>query len=460
MKKYNIIKNIFLYTILLTTSLVSSQKLKFEIENDSINKKLSLTSISDEVLKSIYEKGNTFETKFLGFDEGYYLLKKDENSVLLYLKPTDELKITFDNDNFYKSLTFSGEGSYVNSYLLNKRTEFLDRKGNLRKYYKKTFYDGSEDDYLNRLDKLYKENYGLLFGSQLSKKFKDDEMKNLQYGYSLDLLKYQDAKKYYKLKDSLAPSYDFLEPLNHIHFQNNQLFEKYNSYKELTVLKWKNDIENKPEYLLKNDVFSSIRIEALQEAVLESLYEDMNRNFPEKTRDYYNLIKRNTKNNKLLVKAKEKYAEIRHEEAEKNLSKFKFLDRDEVLQKLVNFKGKFIFLNIWTTWCLPCIKDFRRIEKLQDKFENDNIVFVSISVDKEQEYPLWLNMLKEHGLKGDHLFLDDSKSKFIKAYNIKAIPSFVLISPKGIPLEIDIQNLDAKKTEKDIERLLKQENGK
>ena len=53
------------------------------------------------------------------------------------LKPTDELKISFDNDDFYKSLTFSGEGAYVNTYLLNKKSDFLDKRGRLKEYYKK-----------------------------------------------------------------------------------------------------------------------------------------------------------------------------------------------------------------------------------------------------------------------------------------------------------------------------------
>jgi len=456
MKKQNILKNVLFYVILLTTTFVSSQKITFKIENNSLSHKILITGVNDEVLKSIFDKENRFEVDYLSLDEGFYLLKKDGNTIVLYLKPTDAITIAFDDDDFYKSLNFSGEGAYVNSYLLKKRTELVNRKGNFTKFYKKSFYEDGETEYIDKLDKLYKDNYGVLFSSQLSKKFIDEEMKNLQYGYSLDLLRYQDAKKYYKFKDSLAPSKSFLEPLNHVHFQNNQLYKKYNSYKELAVLKWKKDIENLVEYPLKQDVISSLRINPLKEAVLGSLADDMNRNFPERTKVYYELIKKNTDDNKLLLKAREKYAEIKYVEATKNLSKFKFKNLEGEQEKLIQYKGKFIFLNIWTTWCSPCLKKFEELKELEERFKDENIVFLSISVDKVEDFFTWVNLTKENYPEGKHLFLDGSKIKFIKAYNLLEIPTYVLLSPKGVPIkDIEIKKLSSKKTQKEIETLLK-----
>ena len=83
----------------------------------------------------------------------------------------------------------------------------------------------------------------------------------------------------------------------------------------------------------------------------------MSRRYPNKTKTYFKLIKANTKDKKLLLKTKEKYAEIKHVEAEKNLSKFKFKNHNDTSEKLSKFKGKNIFINIWTTWCKSCLKD-------------------------------------------------------------------------------------------------------
>jgi len=427
MRRLNVLKNCFLNLMLLITTLASAQKLTFKIKNDSINKKIFITSIDGTILESIYEKENIFEVDYLNLDEGYYLLKKDKNSVVLYLKPTDELKISFDNDDFYRSLTFSGEGAYVNAYLLNKKLGFLDKRGRYKNYYKKEVYEGGEEAYLSKLDKIYKESYGILFTGQLDKTFADEEMKNLQYGYSLDLLKYQDAKKYYRLKDSLTPSKQFLEPLNHIHFQNSQLYQKYESYKNLSVLKWKNNIDEVAEPSLN----------------------------PQKTKDYFQLIKKNTNDKKLLLKAKEKYAEIKHVQAEKNLSKFQFKNSNNEPESLSQFKGKFIFLNIWTTWCKSCLNDIKELELLKEKFDGENIEFLSISVNKPEEYDAWKDFLGKNELNGKHLFLNDSKVNFIDTYKLKSIPSFIVLSSKGVPLEISIDKLMSRKTENTLKDFLK-----
>ncbi len=455
MEKITITKSIIFYILFLATITVSSQKLTFKIQNDTINKKVYLSSIDDEVLKSIIEKENSFVVDYLGFDEGYYLLKKDENVVVLYLKPTDDITISFDNENFYKSLTFTGEGAYINTYLLNKKSHFINKKGKVNTYYKKEFYEGDENKYLDKLDRLYKENYGTLFSGQLDKKFVDEEMKNLQYAYSLDLLKYEGAKKHYQYKDSLAPSSYFLEPLNHIHFQNNQLYEKYNSYKELTILKWKKDIENAKDYGMMNQLINDIRIPSLKQGVLESLYYLINTK-EVNARDYYRLIKLHSQDIKLETKAKEKYDEIRQVEAEKNLSKFKFKNANGEQEQLVKYKGKYIFINFWTNRCKTCEKRFKDLDKLQAKFEEKNIAFVSISIDKKEQYEDWLVLLKEQNIQGNQLFLDSPKLKFIKAYNITALPSTVIISKKGVPTDIEIEKISSKKTQKIIEALLEE----
>lgn len=455
MKKNTIINKVLLCFLFLTASFVSGQKITFKIQNDTINKKIYLTSIDEVVLKTIIEKENNFVIDYLDFDEGYYLLKKDENSVVLYLKPTDDITITFDNENFYKSLNFSGEGAYINDYLLNKNTPFLSPNGTLKAYYKKAFYEGDETAYLDKIDKLYKGNYGTLFSGQLDKKFVEEEMKNLQYGYSLDLLKYEGAKKHYQFKDSLAPSKDFLEPLNHIHFQNNQLYQKYNSYKELTILKWKKDIENTGDYAKKNQIINDIRIASLKQGVLESVYYLINTK-EINARDYYKLIKTHSLDIKLVTKAKEKYDEIRQVDAEKNLSKFKFKNTNGEEERLVQFKGKYIFIYFWTARCKTCVKQFKDLDKLKKKFADKNIAFVAISIDKKEKHEEWAAILKENELEGNHLFLDSPKLKFIKAYDIEGIPNATIISKKGIPMDVAIDKVSAKKTAKIIEALFEE----
>lgn len=52
---------------------------------------------------------------------------------------------------------------------------------------------------------------------------------------------------------------------------------------------------------------------------------------------------------------------------------------------LSDFKGKVIFLNLWATWCPPCVAEMPNIHRLYQKVASDDIVFVMISVDEEAQ---------------------------------------------------------------------------
>ena len=46
---------------------------------------------------------------------------------------------------------------------------------------------------------------------------------------------------------------------------------------------------------------------------------------------------------------------------------------------LNNYKGNVLILNIWATWCKPCIAEFKSLEKVKEKFSNRNIEIVAVS---------------------------------------------------------------------------------
>ena len=69
-----------------------------------------------------------------------------------------------------------------------------------------------------------------------------------------------------------------------------------------------------------------------------------------------------SKDNSLIAKAKDKLAEIRQEEAVKNLSKFSYLNTNGEKIKLADFKGNYIFLYVWATFCKDCVNQFEDIK--------------------------------------------------------------------------------------------------
>jgi thiol-disulfide isomerase/thioredoxin len=122
---------------------------------------------------------------------------------------------------------------------------------------------------------------------------------------------------------------------------------------------------------------------------------------------------------------------------------------------LEDFKGKYVYIDIWATWCGPCIGEIPSLKKLEDKFHNKNIVFVSISIDKVKDIEKWKTMVEKKELGGVQLFADsDWNSKFIQDYKVTSIPRFILIDPKGNIVKADADRPSSSKLEMTLDGLL------
>jgi thiol-disulfide isomerase/thioredoxin len=111
---------------------------------------------------------------------------------------------------------------------------------------------------------------------------------------------------------------------------------------------------------------------------------------------------------------------------------FSFKSIDGKTVKLSDFKGKYVYIDIWATWCGPCRQQIPHLQEMEEKYSGKNIAFVSISVDKEKDFEKWQEMVKSENLGGVQLIADkDWKSDFVVAYGIQSIPRFILIDPKG-----------------------------
>lgn len=100
--------------------------------------------------------------------------------------------------------------------------------------------------------------------------------------------------------------------------------------------------------------------------------------------------------------------------------------------KLEDFKGKYVYIDVWATWCTPCIAEIPSLKKLEHEYEDANVAFVSISLDDEKGYNKWRQMVTDKSLGGSQLIADEHfESKFAQNYAIRSIPRFILIDPNG-----------------------------
>ncbi|WP_299100426.1 TlpA disulfide reductase family protein [uncultured Winogradskyella sp.] len=107
---------------------------------------------------------------------------------------------------------------------------------------------------------------------------------------------------------------------------------------------------------------------------------------------------------------------------------------------LSDLKGKYVYIDIWATWCPPCIREIPSLKKIEKQYHGKNIAFVSISVDNGRGYKNdaaaayqgWKKMIVDKELSGIQLYADNGfRSDFIKNYKINGIPRFILIDPNG-----------------------------
>ena len=96
-----------------------------------------------------------------------------------------------------------------------------------------------------------------------------------------------------------------------------------------------------------------------------------------------------------------------------------------------SLKGKVIYIDVWATWCGPCLAELPHLEILQEKFKkNGNVVFVSISIDQNKEP--WRKMLESKKMKGIQIYSEGAwNSEIIANYKISGIPRFIIIDKEG-----------------------------
>lgn len=126
-------------------------------------------------------------------------------------------------------------------------------------------------------------------------------------------------------------------------------------------------------------------------------------------------------------------------------------DVDGKLVELDSFKGRYILLDFWASWCTPCRKEHPSMRKIYQNYKKRGFEIISISLDTSRDN--WLKAIREDQV-GDWYHISDlkgSKTTIAQALNVKAIPFNVLLSPDG---KILAKNLHGIKLADILEKLI------
>ena len=119
---------------------------------------------------------------------------------------------------------------------------------------------------------------------------------------------------------------------------------------------------------------------------------------------------------------------------------FTFTDKKGKLIRLSDLKGKLLFIDVWGTWCAPCIEEIPFIAKLQEKYRNNpNVMIMSIACDKESARPKWLAFLKKHKEMNwaQYQVTTEGNKILDDVYHVMGIPRFMIIDKDGIIIDAD-----------------------
>lgn len=332
-----------------------------------------------------------------------------------------------------KGFRYEGDGAAINNYLNTAPRNGVSSQE----------VQCNEDELIKQIPTVREAAFQVLKSAKLDKEFTRLEEQRLQLLFANKIAAYADIKS--EFQKTYKPSRTLKDYVTQQFHENDNLMF-LDEYKQLAwnvlTFNWQapDNMQNREdetlskinfildrfkgeklrEYLIGFNVIMHVRNAGLQDiARIEPL-------FREYVKDSRIIKIHKDLCNKLTSETDKILQQVSR--GKKKCPSFKFKDINGKEVALEDFKGKYVYIDCWATWCGPCKAELPYLKKLEEKYKDRNIVFVSISSDKDVE--AWKKMVTMDKLGGIQLNIGTDRS-FHTAMKINTIPRFMLIDPEG-----------------------------
>lgn len=106
-----------------------------------------------------------------------------------------------------------------------------------------------------------------------------------------------------------------------------------------------------------------------------------------------------------------------------------FIDEDGKTLTLEKFRGKIVVLNLWATWCTPCVAEMPMLDRLQQQLEDVGVVVIALSLDRGGPTAV-REFYDEHGIEHLKIYVDPTM-RAQSTFNVIGLPTTILIDREG-----------------------------
>jgi len=115
-------------------------------------------------------------------------------------------------------------------------------------------------------------------------------------------------------------------------------------------------------------------------------------------------------------------------------------DTNGKLIKVSDFKGQYVLIDFWASWCSPCRAENPILLKAYNKYKSKGLEVLAVSLDDTKGRNAWLKAIKEDGLPWIHVAdLKGWSNEAAVLYGVRAVPQNYLVDPKGNIVAINIK---------------------